>query len=210
MVIWLVLLSGRRIFPLYEQELIMALMKRYCGSMLAFALLALAGCASTTQETGSSSAPEIQEPETSMEVEEVVVEIEPIKPMVSRGKIILPLDAMDAAAGSETLRGMFYFDFDQAIVRRSGHSELDRHATVLSGNSMLSVRLEGHADERGTREYNLALGERRANAVQAYLIAQGVSRSQMEVISYGEEKPADSGHDESSWRQNRRVEIVYR
>jgi len=81
---------------------------------------------------------------------------------------------------------------------------------VLSGNSMLSVRLEGHADERGTREYNLALGERRANAVQAYLIAQGVSRSQMEVISYGEEKPADSGHDEGSWTKNRRVEIVYR
>ena len=188
----------------------MALMKRYCGAMLAIALLALAGCASTTQETSSGPAPELQAPETSMEVENVLVEIEPIKPMVSRGRIILPLDELDAAAGSETLKGLFYFDFDQAIVRRSGHSELDRHAGVLSGNSMLSVRLEGHADERGTREYNLALGERRANAVQAYLIAQGVSRSQMEVISYGEEKPADSGHDESSWTKNRRVEIVYR
>ena len=73
-----------------------------------------------------------------------------------------------------------------------------------------SIRLEGHADERGTREYNLALGERRANAVRAYLVAQGASRSQIEVISYGEEKPANSGHNESSWAENRRVEIVYR
>jgi len=74
----------------------------------------------------------------------------------------------------------------------------------------LMVRLEGHADERGTREYNLALGERRANAVQAYLMSQGAARSQIEVVSYGEEKPASTGHDQASWEQNRRVEIVYR
>ena len=70
--------------------------------------------------------------------------------------------------------------------------------------------LEGHADERGTREYNLALGERRANAVQSYLLSQGASRSQIEVVSYGEEKPAMNGHDQMSWEKNRRVEIVYR
>jgi peptidoglycan-associated lipoprotein len=81
---------------------------------------------------------------------------------------------------------------------------------VLADNPGLRVRLEGHADERGTREYNLALGERRANAVRAYLLAQGASRSQIEVVSYGEEKPADGGHDEGAWRQNRRVEVVYR
>jgi hypothetical protein len=65
-------------------------------------------------------------------------------------------------------------------------------------------------DERGTREYNLALGERRANAVQSYLLSQGASRSQIEVVSYGEEKPAMTGHDQTSWEKNRRVEIVYR
>ena len=74
----------------------------------------------------------------------------------------------------------------------------------------LRVRLEGHADERGTREYNLALGERRANAIRAYLVAQGVSRSQIEVISYGEEKPEVMGTGESNWARNRRVEFSYR
>ena len=110
----------------------------------------------------------------------------------------------------ETLQGVFYFDFDQAIVRRTGHEELNKHAGVLSADRYLRVRVEGHADERGTREYNLALGERRANAVRAYLVAQGAARNQIEVISYGEEKPANNGHSESSWAENRRVEIVYR
>lgn len=135
----------------------------------------------------------------------------PPKPMVKDGKIVVPVDdGMGGSASTETLNGVFYFDFDQAIVKRAGHEELNRHAQVLRGDRGLRVRLEGHADERGTREYNLALGERRANAVQAYLVAQGASRAQIEVISYGEEKPANSGHSESSWAQNRRVEIVYR
>jgi peptidoglycan-associated lipoprotein len=110
----------------------------------------------------------------------------------------------------EVLQGVFYFDFDQAIVKRTGHAELNKHAKVLGDDRMLRVRLEGHADERGTREYNLALGERRANAIRAYLVAQGVAASRIEVISYGEEKPASPGHNESAWAMNRRVEIVYR
>jgi peptidoglycan-associated lipoprotein len=133
--------------------------------------------------------------------------IEPAGPMVKNGKIVLPADDMGSG---ETLQGVFYFDFDQAIVRRAGHEELNKHARVLSADRYLRVRLEGHADERGTREYNLALGERRANAVRAYLVAQGAARTQIEVISYGEEKPANNGHSESSWAENRRVEIVYR
>ena len=76
-------------------------------------------------------------------------------------------------------------------------------------DTSLKVRLEGNTDERGTREYNLALGERRANAVKAYLVAQGVSPSQIEVVSYGEEKPVDPGHNEAAWAKNRRVQIVY-
>jgi peptidoglycan-associated lipoprotein len=112
--------------------------------------------------------------------------------------------------GGETLQGVFYFDFDQAIVKRSGHRELDKHAKLLMENRSYRVRLEGHADERGTREYNLALGERRANAIRAYITAQGASRSQIEVISYGEEKPAVRGSGERSWAENRRVKFVYR
>jgi len=162
----------------------------------------LAGCASTEPE----EAPVMEEP-----VEVEVVEEAPkpviIEPRVVRGKIEIARGTM---GDTEILQGIFYFDFDQTIVKRGGHIELDDHAKVLSGNRMFNIRLEGHADERGTREYNLALGERRANAVRAYLVAQGASRSQIEVISYGEEKPTKRGHSESSWAQNRRVEIVYR
>jgi len=142
-------------------------------------------------------------PDTSLDYKAM----EPAGPMVKNGKIVLPADDMGSG---ETLQGVFYFDFDQAIVRRAGHDELDKHAKALSSDRALRVRLEGHADERGTREYNLALGERRANAVRTYLVAQGAARTQIEVISYGEEKPADSGHSESSWAGNRRVETVYR
>ncbi|MEX2326640.1 MAG: peptidoglycan-associated lipoprotein Pal, partial [Pseudomonadales bacterium] len=131
--------------------------------------------------------------------------VAPRRPMVQGGNLIVPLG--DA---TEELQGLFYFDFDQAIVKRAGHTELNKHAMAMKDDRSLRVRLEGHADERGTREYNLALGERRANAIRAYLQAQGVLGSQMEVISYGEEKPATMGHNEQAWAQNRRVEIVYK
>ena len=74
------------------------------------------------------------------------------------------------------LQGRFFFDFDQAIVKRAGYEELNKHAAAMKQNPSLRVRLEGHADQRGTREYNLALGERRANSVRAYLVAQGFHR----------------------------------
>ncbi len=176
--------------------------------------LLLVGCANNEPEDGPGM-------DTGMEtdtmggneaevVEETMPEPEVLKPMVDRGKIVVPLGSMGGAGSTETLQGIFYFDYDQAIVKRGGHTELNKHANVLAGDSLMRVRLEGHADERGTREYNLALGERRANAVRAYLVAQGASRSQIEVISYGEEKPMSAGHSESSWAKNRRVEIVYR
>ena len=104
---------------------------------------------------------------------------------------------------------MFYFDFDQSVVKQDGFADLEAHARYLSQNPGASVRLEGHADERGTREYNIALGERRANAVERLLIVNGASASQVETISYGEEKPAVMGQGEASWAQNRRVELKY-
>lgn len=168
--------------------------------LICLAGLLLGGCASKEPDTGPAMEPVEQAPEP------VVEKMEPVGPMVKNGKIVLT----DANGNSETLQGIFYFDFDQAIVRRAGHEELNKHAKVLSSDRYLRVRIEGHADERGTREYNLALGERRANAISAYLIAQGASMGQIEVISYGEEKPANNGHSESSWAENRRVEIVYR
>ncbi len=102
-----------------------------------------------------------------------------------------------------------YFDFDKANIRPDAYATLKAHAAYLSANPSARVRLEGHADERGTREYNLALGERRAKAAASYLAANGASRSQMQIISYGEERPAVDGHDEAAWAKNRRVEIEY-
>ncbi len=105
---------------------------------------------------------------------------------------------------------VFYFDFDIAEFKAEDRDTLTYHARDLAGNPNKRVRLEGHADERGTREYNLALGERRANGILNYLIVNGASRSQIEVVSYGEERPAQSGQTESAYSRNRRVEIVAR
>lgn len=102
-----------------------------------------------------------------------------------------------------------YFDFDQSAIRQDSRDVLDLHAAYLMANPSAKVVLEGHADERGTREYNNALGERRGNAVKSYLVLKGVSNDQLEVISYGEEKPAVIGHNNSAWAKNRRVELKY-
>ena len=123
------------------------------------AAMLLVGCASKEPEDeGVGMDPSAQAPTTSTEVDQGPVEAvtESVKPTVVRNKIVIP--PMDSGMSGETLQGMFYFDFDQAIVKRAGHTELNKHAEVLSGDRMLRVRLEGHADERGTREYNLALG----------------------------------------------------
>ena len=100
----------------------------------------------------------------------------------------------------------FYFEYDSSDLKPEAMRALDVHAKDLKGNGARVV-LEGHTDERGTREYNMALGERRAKAVQRYLVLQGVSPAQLEVVSYGEERPVATGHDEQSWAQNRRVEL---
>lgn len=101
---------------------------------------------------------------------------------------------------------VFYFEFDSSVLNASARAALTAHASQLKNNSK-RVRLEGHADERGTREYNQALGARRANAAADYLVLQGVSRSRIETVSYGEESPAMMGSNESSWSKNRRVEL---
>lgn len=109
----------------------------------------------------------------------------------------------DPEAGLDTV---FYFEFDSSSLTYQARAALDAYAAVLS-RTPRSIRLEGHADERGTREYNIALGERRAKAVSDYLTTSGVSSSIIETISYGEERPAVSGSGDSAWSQNRRVEL---
>jgi peptidoglycan-associated lipoprotein len=104
----------------------------------------------------------------------------------------------------------YYFAFDQAVIGPDDLASLEMHATVLRNNSNRSVVIEGHCDERGTREYNLALGERRADAIRIYLVSAGVSPRQIETVSYGEERPEDPGHTEAAWARNRRAVLIYR
>jgi peptidoglycan-associated lipoprotein len=104
---------------------------------------------------------------------------------------------------------VIYFDFDKSDIKPEFADIVSAHAEYLANHPNVSVTLEGNCDERGTREYNIALGERRANSVKRMLTLQGVSASQIRTVSYGEERPAALGHDESAWSLNRRVEFVY-
>ena len=101
-----------------------------------------------------------------------------------------------------------YFQYDEATLSDETRDHLSRNADLLKGAPQLVLIIEGHADERGTNEYNLALGERRAQAVQQYLSSYGVDIGRITVLSYGEEKPSVEGGDESSWSKNRRAEFV--
>jgi peptidoglycan-associated lipoprotein len=111
--------------------------------------------------------------------------------------------------GSILAQRVIYFDLDRSEIKPEYMSVLNAHAALLSAYPNLRVRLEGHADERGSREYNVALSERRGYSVLDYMQVKGTSSNQMEVIGYGEEVPAIFGHNESAWGKNRRVEIKY-
>lgn len=102
-----------------------------------------------------------------------------------------------------------YFDYDRADIKPEYVNLVTAHAKYLSGASTRRVRLEGHSDERGSREYNIGLGERRAQSVRRALMLQGVTEAQITTVSYGEERPAVQGSDESAYSKNRRVELVY-
>ena len=104
---------------------------------------------------------------------------------------------------------IIYFDYDSSAVSSQFEEIIQAHASFLQGNPDQTTTLEGHADERGSREYNLALSERRALAVKKQLVVLGASPDQIRTVSYGEERPADPGHDEQAWGLNRRVEFVY-
>lgn len=102
-----------------------------------------------------------------------------------------------------------YFDFDESDIKDEFREILQAHADFLAANPNASVVIEGHCDERGTREYNMALGERRAHAVFQFLTLQGVSKNQVRTVSFGEERPDVEGHDESAWKWNRRAVFIY-
>lgn len=117
-----------------------------------------------------------------------------------------PLDDPDSLLAKRTV----YFDYDESVILDQDRAILDAHAQYLSQNPGAAVTLEGHTDERGTREYNLALGERRAVSARQFMSLLGAAGQQLRTVSYGEEQPAARGHNEEAWAQNRRVEIIYR
>jgi peptidoglycan-associated lipoprotein len=117
-------------------------------------------------------------------------------------------EAAERARGvSADLAAMINFDYDQATVRQADQETLDRKAAILIANPGVKLRIAGHADERGSDEYNLALGNRRASAAKRYLENKGVDGSRLEVVSYGEERPLNPGSDETAYAQNRRDEF---
>jgi peptidoglycan-associated lipoprotein len=120
--------------------------------------------------------------------------------------------ADDEAAGPQAgllAKRVVYFDFDSSEIKGEGTDVVAAHAKYLAAHTGTRVRLEGHTDERGSREYNIGLGERRAQSVRRALLLQGAVDTQISTVSYGEERPAVPGHDEAAWAKNRRVEIVY-
>jgi peptidoglycan-associated lipoprotein len=126
---------------------------------------------------------------------------------------VAPVDAERGAlnqAGPANVARIVYFDYDSNVIKPEFQQLIEAHARFLKANGVRHVVIEGHTDERGGREYNLALGQRRSEAVRKALELLGVKDAQVEAVSFGKEKPASEGHDESAWSQNRRAEIAYR
>jgi len=158
------------------------------ATLLVFSILV--GCSSTPVEEVTDA-------------EAVTTEIEDTTVKTAQVEETVEVEALPVETDAPTV---FYFDFDKALLKADSRVALVEHAVVLNSNSR-AVRLEGHADERGTREYNIALGERRAIAVKEFLVMQGIAADRIEVISYGEERAAAYGSDDEAWRLNRRVEL---
>lgn len=172
---------------------------RFSGLIsLLLAAFVLAGCSSTSTEP-------VPEPEP-------IEQPAPVQPAPEPEPEIGDFDNAGNALGPDgsPLSRTFYFGYDQAVLKPADLAALEMHAQILRRNPSASIVLEGHCDERGTREYNLALGERRADSVRSFLTSAGVSARQIETVSYGEEQPADPGHNDSAWQLNRRAVLSYR
>jgi len=173
-------------------------------SLLVISLFALAACSSTSEtdesdmENQSSSSPSPSPSSSSSSASSSAAS--------SSGQ----LTQEEIRVQNALRQTVFYFDFDVAEFKPQDRDILTYHGRDLAANPGKRVRLEGHADERGTRGYNLALGERRGNGILNYFIVNGASRSQIEVVSYGEERPAQSGSTEQAYARNRRVEVIAR
>ncbi len=193
----------------------MSILKQAKAVGIAVILAVLAGCAGQVNE--SAQGPSKVETDAERAAREARQAEFLAKQEAANAKQQAAQEAANAAAKTaEDLRNgamaadtLFFFEFDRSDLRQEALDDLDSHAKYLASDRSAKVRLEGHGDERGTRAYNLALGERRANSVARYLVIQGVNRSQIESMSYGEERPLSLSRDDNGWSRNRRVELIY-
>lgn len=146
--------------------------------------------------------PQVQEQPKVEKVEPPVVK----EPTLSEEELFLQ-KSLDEINQAKPL-GMIHFDYDKAVIRDDAKPVLEANAAWLNRFKTVKILIEGHCDERGTEEYNLALGERRAKAAQDYLIMLGISPDRMRIISYGKSQPLDPGHNEAAWAQNRRDQFL--
>jgi peptidoglycan-associated lipoprotein len=178
--------------------------------MRAPSLLMLLAAAAFAGACGGKAAPEEPAPEPTP-VAEPLPAPEPVDDSADRDRLERERIAKEAAERSRAvaadLAAMINFDYDQAVVRPADQATLDRKAVILIANPSVKLRISGHADERGSDEYNLALGNRRGGAAKRYLENKGVDGSRLDVISYGEERPLNPGSDETAFAQNRRDEF---
>jgi len=173
----------------------MKLNKVLKGLLIALPVLTLAACSSTTS-TDQSGADTSSMPQETVQVETVE-------------KVVSPAEQMRQKLEALRQENTIYFDFDKATVRPEFIETLQAHGAFLTANPSVRITVEGHSDERGTPEYNIALGERRAVAVVQYLQNLGVSSGQISTVSYGEEKPVDMSRSEAGFAKNRRAVLVY-
>ncbi len=178
--------------------------------MRAPSLLMLFAAAAFAAACGGSPPPEEPAPEATPAAEPLPEPV-PVDDSAERDRMERERMAREAAergrAVSADLAAMINFDYDQAAVRPADQQTLDRKAAILNANPNVKLRISGHADERGSDEYNLALANRRAAAAKRYLENKGVDGSRLDVISYGEERPLNPGSDENAYAQNRRDEF---
>ncbi len=175
--------------------------KAFLIALPALALLVLSGCETTPVKEEAAEVP-VDEPVAA--VEEDAARTRGIES--ATGFQGHPLDDPNSPLSKQVI----YFDFDSAEILNAQRSVIEAHAAYMADNPGSAVTLEGHTDERGSREYNLGLGERRSQSVRRMLVLLGAEGGQLQTVSYGEEKPEAEGHDESAWKYNRRVVIVYR
>ena len=165
-------------------------------SALAAGVLLLAGCKTEEPKPAPVQQPTVTQPPVKQDDNYTVK------------KQTVEVDPLDDPKGALADRSV-YFDFDSYAVKSDYNTLVTNHANYLSKHQSRKIQIQGNTDERGTAEYNLALGQKRAEAVRKALVALGVSDGQMEATSNGKTKPKAEGHDESAWKENRRADIMY-